>query len=943
MTQLLLTIIIGIGIAVVATGGALTLFQSARDGVDQQLLWARMEQTAAAIRAKTLIVDGLPVLPMPETTTDSYPAVPTWVTANATDTNGKRFVYCPFALRDTIAEGTSTTVTGPGYSVKTYNSAITGGKDYVVGAVRPALTGTVAAAPQGLLGLLISFKPKDTFSATVAANWCTASSLAVSASGVISATHSSQTGVVYPLTAPQGPVQQALTKRDVVTFYVSTSASGDGTGRNTSNYTTLNAAFAQLAALRPLRAKIYLNGSPHTLSTITKLDAGGDDVYNRGNLQQTTYDIEGAGSGSTTVTLNLTGDYDLPVNMIWRSLTLAVNDTERVVVPPNTKTIIADSIINNLYVKQGTAWVRGTSALNNSVTVTDDGRLVINGTVTSSVTDQGIKLQPGRIDVLPSTSWAITATSAASTPSAPVIVYGGAELSNSGSMTITSDGSTQLKSAINIVPGGVVNMNNATLTLNSGSSTIAGDGSTRKGAIVAGGAMYMVNSGLLFPGSTGTDVAGVVLVDGGKFFMHSNSYIGSSSDSAQRPYVGVFDNGGTQVGGSTAGYSSGAAGEGGGARSNVYAHSSGKCWDGNGDPYGLGIPASQERHLFIDSDEGDTESSAPKNTCGSNTDGTCSAAAVANLLTYTDNLASAAWSDSAPSATARVQATGITAPDGSSTAVRLYHSRANSVSLYTARQYTPDLSMTGQYQGSIYLKAAVPGDIGKTITIWTHDGVSSRNLTNITLTGSWARYTMADAYSFSGTVSTPMIVGLSTSGNTTLDVTFDAWGAQLESGTSETDYAPVGHTSANNPLDYRHLRLTNSSDWLCTGGGGGGGGGGDTDPDDGGVLAGCPATNSTGMYTTTPDHTPTGFDTTTTISISCPGCAGLSGHAGYSKNGGAVTTGTGTFSPGDYFNIEFCFGSNGAATATVTIGTTDYTCEYTKTGRVAPACVPPTP
>lgn len=938
MTQLLLTIIIGIGIAAVATAGALTLFQSARDGVDQQLLWARMEQAASALRSKIVIVDGLPALPMAETTTDSYPAVPTWVTAAALDNNGKRFVYCPFALRDTSAEGTSTTVTGPGYSIVTYNSAITGSKDYVMGATIPTLSGTPSAAPQGLLGVLISFKPKDTYSSSVAVNWC--NNLSVSASGDITATYSSQTGIVYPISVPQGQIQQAFAKRDQVTLYVSTSASGDGTGRNTSNYTTLNAAFAQLAALRPYRAKLYLSSGTHTLSAITKVDTNGADVYTRGNLRQIIYDIEGAGSGSTTITLST--NYDLPINTYWKSLTISPSASQTVTVGPNAKMLIQDSVIPNLVVQKGDAWVSGTSALNTSLTVTDMGRLFIKGTVTSSVPDQGIQIKPGEVHVLPSATWTVTASSNTATPSAPVIVYGGGELSNSGTMTITSNGSTQLKSAINIVPGGRLNMNNATLTLNSGSSTIAGDGSTRKGAIVAGGAVYMVNSGLLFPGGTSTSVAGVVLVDGGKLFMHNGSYIGSSSNSSQRPYIGVYDNGGSQVGGSTAGYTSGAAGEGGGARSHVYANSSGQCWSGNGDPYGLGIPTAQQRHLFIDSDEGDAKYSSPKDTCGTNTDGTCSTTTSKNLVTYSDNL-SVNWStltDGSGSA-GTVTNYNIDAPDGSHSAIRMSFTRPN-VGTWVYRNYNSPSSIlpTGKLTASIWLRPVNAGDVGKTISFKMWSG-SDRNTTNVTLLSGWNRYTMTNNYSFTGAATSVFSIGLGNfGGNSTTSVSVDMWGAQVEAGSSTTGYEPVGASQNNISSDYRHLRFTNNSDWQCHGPSGGGG---DTDPDDGGVLVDCPATNTTGMYTTTPNRTPTGFDTATTISISCPGCAAVSGSAGYSKNGGTNTTAVGTFSPGDNFNIQFCFGTNGAATATVTIGTTNYTCQYTKTGRISPSCTLPTP
>lgn len=924
MTQLLLTIIIGIGIAAVAAAGALSLFHSARDGVDQQLLWARMEQTAAAIRAKTLIVDGLPVLPMAETATDNYPAVPTWVTAAAFDNNGRRFVYCPFALRDTAVEGTGTTVTGPGYSVVTYSSTITGSKTYVIGAVRPAFAGgsTATAAPQGLLGVLISFKPKDTYTAASAVNWC--NNLSVSAAGVITATYSSQSGVVYPLIAPQGPVQQALAKRDVVTLYASTAASGDGTGRNTSNYTTLNAAFAQLAALRPLRAKIYLNGTPHTLSSITKTDGGGTYVYNIGNLQQTIYDIEGAGSGSTTVTLST--NYDLPINTYWRNLTLAPAAAQTVTAPANTKMIIDGAILSNVIAKQGTVWVRGTSAINNSLTVTDMGRVVMNGTVTSSMPDQGIKIQPGRVDVLSGATWAITATSAASTPSAPVIVYGGGILSNSSStspagISITSNGSTQLKSAMNVVPGGIVNMNSATMSLNSGSSTIAGDGGTRAGAIVMGGEMFMVGSGLLFPGGTSSNVAGVVLVDGGKFFMHNNSYIGNSASSSARPYIGVYDNGGSQVGGSTAGYSSGANGEGGGARSNIYAHSSGKCWDGNGDPYSTGLPTAQRRHLFIDSDEGDTQYSSPKDTYSS--------AVSANMLTYTNNLSAVDWTSNG-TGTVSVAAKGVAANDSSRTAITLSISRANST-INAGWSYNVAKTMTGQYTATAYVKAS-GANIGKTINFWQNNG-SVRNVTSIVLTGSWQRITMTNSYSFPGaSVANPFIIGLlanGSGGSTETAVTFDVWGAQLQSGASATAYSAVGTTTLATTQDYRHLRMTNNSDWLCTGTAGGGG-------------CGTPGAFS---YTDLTGQQGSCLVESNTLSISGQSCAvaiTISGGTtpAYSKNGGAWTSAPGTVSSGDTIRLRNTTSASHstAVNTLVTIGSTSDTWTITTMGSPMSSC-----
>jgi hypothetical protein len=532
-------------------------------------------------------------------------------------------------------------------------------------------------------------------------------------------------------------------------------------------------------------------------------------------MQNIIYDIEGAGSGSTTITLST--DYNLPIHTYWRKVTVTPAAAQKVFVPINTKTIIEDAIINNLFIRQGTAWVRGTSALNTSVVITDVGRLVINGTVTSSVADQsdsdatpsGILIRPGRVDILPGRSWAITATSNGSSPSAPVVVFGGGVLSNSGSVSVTSNGSTQLNAGINVVPGGIIYMNNSTLTLNSGSSTIAGGGATtQKGAIVLGGEMYMVNSGLLFPGGTSANVAGVMMVDGGKLYLHANSYIGSSGTPAQRPAIGVYDNGGSYIGGSTAGYTSGANGEGGGARSNIYATT--KCWDGNGDANNGGVPSARYRHLFIDSDEGNGLFSTAKDTNTST--------GTVNLLTYTADLSTGWNATNGTGATTTVTGTRVAAPDGSNSAVTITSTRGATTS-WTARRFASTLSLTGQHTATLYLRAATPGDVGKEVEFWQFAG-SQRNITKYALTASWARVTMNNSFSFTGSALEPFNIGLldSAGGGTSsaTTVAFDVWGAQLEAGASATTYSDVGAAGTGGVADYRHLRITNSSDWQCT-------------------------------------------------------------------------------------------------------------------------------
>lgn len=112
-------------------------------------------------------------------------------------------------------------------------------------------------------------------------------------------------------------------------------------------------------------------------------------------------------------------------------------------------------------------------------------------------------------------------------------------------------------------------------------------------------------------------------------------------------------------------------------------------------------------------------------------------------------------------------------------------------------------------------------------------------------------------------------------------------------------------------------------------GGGGGGGGADTTPD-AFVVAGCGGTGATNPFLSGAT-TPTGFDTATTISISCTSCGG-GNDAIYRVNGGAFTAGSSPFSPGDSFTVRFNFCSPGLNTATITIGGVAGTCSYTKMG-----------
>ena len=94
-----------------------------------------------------------------------------------------------------------------------------------------------------------------------------------------------------------------------------------------------------------------------------------------------------------------------------------------------------------------------------------------------------------------------------------------------------------MKGALGIEAGGIVNLNGATLNITSSNGAIAGTlGKTVNGAILDGGEMNMNGSSIIFSSSiaaaTASGVAGVDLVDGGRFTMQGSGTTASAIGNA---------------------------------------------------------------------------------------------------------------------------------------------------------------------------------------------------------------------------------------------------------------------------------------------------------------------------------------------------------------------------------------------------------------------------
>lgn len=170
-----------------------------------------------------------------------------------------------------------------------------------------------------------------------------------------------------------------------------------------------------------------------------------------------------------------------------------------------------------------------------------------------------------------------------------------------------------------------------------------------------------------------------------------------------------------------------------------------------------------------------------------------------NLLRYSDQFDNSAWAKIrsgtgiAPSVTANAG----TAPNGTLTAelVTLNRGAGNTSSDFSVLNQSAIPTTTGaSYIGSIYVKAATAGDVGK-IFLFRH--VAGSGYLSVTLTADWVRISkLENAFSTSSSIE------ITSRGSSAANaVSFYLWGAQLEAGSTATTYQSIG-ASYTNPTYY---------------------------------------------------------------------------------------------------------------------------------------------
>ncbi len=269
MVSLVIYGLIAIALAASAGYAFLTFTSSSRQLTQLQENQVRMETATAALRASLLALNSNGVLFAPAglTPTGGYTQLPATLGVVSSTPWGQPYLYCPVsqtgAANPLASSGTASTVKSPSgatYATTVYSSSITQNIPYVI---TNATTNAVANDSGYVAFIVSSLGPGQTVPdcSKVVVTSPTGSNLY----GGLSVPNGSVRGVTagFPFN------QRVIASSDRTEFYVGTTTSGNNSGQDVNNLTTLDNALAFWQALQPRLTTIYLEGGGSYSTTNT--------------------------------------------------------------------------------------------------------------------------------------------------------------------------------------------------------------------------------------------------------------------------------------------------------------------------------------------------------------------------------------------------------------------------------------------------------------------------------------------------------------------------------------------------------------------------------------------------------------------------------------------------------------------------------------------------
>ena len=319
MISLVIYGIIAIALAASAGYAFLTFTNTSRQTTQLQENQVRLETAASALRASLLALNGNGVLfpPMGQVITGSYTQLPAALGVVTTSPWGQPYLYCPIAQTSTNTLSQSTAnVTSPDsttYSVGLYSGANTQNLNYVV--TTPS-TGVITGSQIGYVGFIVSSLGPGQAVPACSKITVTAPTASNPYGGV-----SVPGGSVRAVTAGFPYTQRVIASTDRTEIYVTAgTTTGNATGQDTSNLTSLSAALSLWQALQPRSTDIYLEGGSTAFNYSGDLNA--EDVRKYAQAENTSLLIATDPANTTQATLNLQTPLTLSTNTTFDNLVI---------------------------------------------------------------------------------------------------------------------------------------------------------------------------------------------------------------------------------------------------------------------------------------------------------------------------------------------------------------------------------------------------------------------------------------------------------------------------------------------------------------------------------------------------------------------------------------------------------------------------------------------